>query len=159
MGTEMSLNTLAAEINILHESAQNAASSAIQYAARCGAKLNAAKEQLKHGEWLPWLEINCKVTHAQANRYRKLADEMPELLTDSNCSHGSNFDSIKTAIAYLASPDEVKEKVNASDSPVTEKQIKEWVAKQKELEERAEEWRIQYRPRLDCPHRARLGYG
>lgn len=51
-----------------------------------------------------------------------LSKEMPQLL-NSNTSHGTHFDSIKTAIAYLSAPDEVKAQVDESAEPVTEKQI------------------------------------
>ena len=54
----------------------------------------------------------------------KLASEMPQLL-DSNTSHGTHFDSIKTAIAYLSASEEVKAEVDASTEPVTEKLIKQ----------------------------------
>ena len=47
------LPALAAEINTLHDAANQAAATAIHYAARCGAKLNEAKAQCRHGEWLP----------------------------------------------------------------------------------------------------------
>lgn len=57
---------------------------------------------------------------------------MPEL---SNVSYGIHFDSINSAIAYLSAPDEVKEQVDQSPNPVTEKQIKELERKHRELEE------------------------
>jgi hypothetical protein len=46
----------------------------------------------------------------------KLSSEMPQLI-DSNWNRSSNFDSIKTAIAYLSAPDEVKAEVDASSEP------------------------------------------
>ena len=41
--------TLATEINLLHESAQQAAMTAVQYAAKCGEKLIQAKAHIKVG--------------------------------------------------------------------------------------------------------------
>ena len=88
----------------MHDSAQQAAMTAVQYAAKCGEKLIQAKAACAHGEWLPWLEANCCVTRRQATKYMKLASEMPELV-DSNGNRGSHFDSIRTAIAYWSAPD------------------------------------------------------
>lgn len=64
----------------------------------------------------------------------QLATEMPEL-AHSNGTRVSHFDSLRTAIAYLSAPDEIKEQVDNSPDPVTERQIKEWERKHRELEE------------------------
>lgn len=84
-----------------------------------GEKLIQAKAVCAHGEWLPWLEKNCRVNQRQSQRYMKLASEMPQLI-DSNWNRSSNFDSINAAIAYLSAPEEVKSEVDSSTEPVTE---------------------------------------
>lgn len=129
---------------------------AVQYAAKCGEKLIQAKAACAHGEWLPWLEANCKVTARQSQRYIRLASEMLQLL-DSNTTRVSHFDSLRTAIAYLSASEEVKAQVDQSPDPVTEKQIKELERKHRELEEekqllatRSEEWRKQYLAERDA---------
>lgn len=113
------MQTLAAEINILHEEAERHANMAVVYAARCGAKLLEVKSGLQHGEWLPWLEGNCHVAHRQAARYMKLATELPELL-DSNSSRETNLPSMRQALALIAADDETKaivqEKLDAGQS-------------------------------------------
>ncbi len=43
MSNELSLNTLAVEIDSLHDQANYHAGTAVVYAAKCGAKLNEAK--------------------------------------------------------------------------------------------------------------------
>ena len=145
---QLQLISLAAEINTLHDSAQQAAMTAVQYAAKCGEKLIQAKTACAHGEWLPWLEKNCRVSRIQASKYMRLSKEMPEISNDNRSYH---FDSINTAIAYLSASDEVKAEVDTSSEPVTEKLIKqlkvdhEKTLQQKaEVEQRAEEWRKQY---------------
>lgn len=46
---------------------------AIQFAIACGAALTAAKKQLKHGKWLPWLEGNVPaISEETAQRYMRL---------------------------------------------------------------------------------------
>lgn len=147
---QLQLISLAAEINTLHDSAQQAAMTAVQYAAKCGEKLIQAKAACAHGEWLPWLEKNCRVSYRQASKYMKLSSEMPQLI-DSNWNRSSNFDSINTAIAYLSASEDVKAEVDASPEPVTEKLIKQLKADKEqalqqkaEVETRAEEWRKQF---------------
>ncbi len=88
----------------------------------CGEKLIQAKAKCRHGEWLPWLEANCNVSQPQASKYVRLANNLPEL---SNYKSTYSLDSIETAIAYLSASDEVKEQVNNSPDPATERQIKE----------------------------------
>ena len=88
---------------------------AVQYAAKCGEKLIQAKAACAHGEWLPWLEGNCRVNRNQASKYMRLSKEMPEL---SNVSSTIHFTGIEAAIAYLSAPDEVKAQVDESAEPV-----------------------------------------
>jgi hypothetical protein len=153
MSNELQLATLAAEINTLHDSAQTAAMTAVQYAAKCGQKLIEAKEACQHGEWLPWLEANCRVARQQANKYMRLASEMPSLIDNSNVQHAVHlkFGDMDAALMYLSASEEVKEKIDAHDSIVTRNQIKTWEAEYKAAQEEnaktkqiAEEWRQQY---------------
>ena len=131
MNQELQLGGLAAEINTLHDAAEQMAKSALHYAARCGEKLNQAKAQVNHGGWLQWLEENCRVKERQAQKYMKLASEMPELI--SNTNDRSHFVDVNAAMRYLSAPDEVKQKADAHEGTVTEAQIKQW---KKEVEEK-----------------------
>ena len=136
MNQQLQLISLAAEINTLHDSAQQAAMTAVQYAAKCGEKLIQAKAACAHGEWLPWLEKNCRISYRHAQRYMRLATELPALL--SNTTDPSYFNSVEAAIAYLSAPDEVKAEVDSSPEPVTEKLIKQLKADhEKTLQQKA----------------------
>jgi len=97
----------AAEINLLHEAAEQHASQAVVYAARCGEKLIQAKASLGHGQWLPWLQGNCRVKDRQAAKYMRLAREMPELL-EPNSQLTANLPGLEHAVALLGVEDEVK---------------------------------------------------
>jgi len=128
------LNNLAFEINTLHEQAESYANQAVVYAAKCGAKLIEAKEQCAHGEWLPWLEANCRVKQSQAKNYIRVAKEYPQLL-DSNRQLTGVFPGIEQAISLLSAPDEVKEAVQEkldAGEHVTVKEIEELKRKLKE---------------------------
>lgn len=72
--SKMDLPTLAAGINEAHEQAVGAARTAIEHARQCGEMLLAAKAKVKHGEWLPWLEKNCRVKERQARNYMRVAE-------------------------------------------------------------------------------------
>ena len=109
----------------LHEAANQAAATAIHYAARCGAKLNEAKAQCRHGEWLPWLEGNCRVSHRHAQRYMRLAREMPELISNTTDPSHLKLGNLETAIAYLSADESVQALADQSPDPVTERQIRE----------------------------------
>ncbi len=102
--------SLAIEIDSLHDQANYHAGQAVVYAARCGVKLLEAKQALPHGEFQNWRDANCKVGERHARRYMKLAKEMPELLDDSKRTRVSVFPSIRQAMAILNAPDEIKSK-------------------------------------------------
>jgi hypothetical protein len=74
-------------------------------------KLNEVKAALPHGEFGMWLEGNCRVKHRQAQRYMKLANEMPHLLEANTSS--STFLGLEAAMTYLSAPEEVKAEVEA----------------------------------------------
>ena len=127
---------LAAEINLLHEAAEQHASQAVVYAARCGEKLCQAKEALGHGQWLPWLEASCRVKERQARKYMKLAREMPELL-DPNRHSSADLLGINHAIALLTADEEVKTEIQSrldAGESVTVREIEQLKRQLKQVE-------------------------
>lgn len=54
----VSLDTIASQANREHQFATNAACNALQHATRCGELLGKAKDDLGHGNFLPWLKTN-----------------------------------------------------------------------------------------------------
>lgn len=126
----------AAEINLLHEAAEQHASQAVVYAARCGEKLIQAKASLGHGEWLPWLEASCRVKERQARKYMKLAREMPELL-DPNRHSSADLLGINHAIALLTADEEVKTEIQSrldAGESVTVREIEQLKRELKQVE-------------------------
>lgn len=73
------LPTLAAQINERHGTAVRHAQSAIEAAIECGRLLTAAKTQVPHGEWLPWIEDNLSFAPRQAQKYMRVAQHAAEL--------------------------------------------------------------------------------
>jgi hypothetical protein len=70
--TALQLNQ-ASEINRLHDMALASANRAVDYAKQAGVLLLEVKRQLPHGEFMPWLSANVKVSERQAQRYMRSA--------------------------------------------------------------------------------------
>jgi hypothetical protein len=68
-----SLTDLAARIRGYHEATVAALGKSLEYGMAAGDLLIEAKAQLKHGEWLPWLEANCGLSERSAQVYMRLA--------------------------------------------------------------------------------------
>ena len=67
------LPDLARRIQKEHRAASDAASRAVQHARAAGQLLISAKQQLKHGAWLPWLREHCHLSTRAAQCYMQLA--------------------------------------------------------------------------------------
>jgi hypothetical protein len=65
--------TLAAEIRIELEAAGKSLMKAVEHAIAAGELLIEAKKQVRHGEWLPWLDENVEISERTAQAYMKLA--------------------------------------------------------------------------------------
>jgi hypothetical protein len=70
-GTELA--RLASEIRTEVEQADQAWQNAVGHAVRAGELLLEAKSQVKHGDWLPWLEANFSGSTRTAQGYMRLA--------------------------------------------------------------------------------------
>jgi hypothetical protein len=67
------LPVIAASINDHLASAEAATRRALEHAIAAGLLLIEAKELVAHGEWLPWLQANCRLSERQARTYMRLA--------------------------------------------------------------------------------------
>ncbi|MEW8230384.1 MAG: DUF3102 domain-containing protein [Candidatus Thiodiazotropha endolucinida] len=98
MAEEVQTSDLAAyqsKIRKHHNAAQAAADSAIKNALAAGKLLVKAKAEVRHGEWLPFLE-STGVNPRTAQRYMKLAKNEHLLKNDS-----ASFVSVTKALEYL----------------------------------------------------------
>ncbi len=101
----ISLATLASQINDHHDRATRHATSALEHARQAGELLQQAKQQVGHGEWLPWLSANCRVSPRQAQRYLKVANNWQAIAKND-------------AASYLTIDDAITS-TQQSDKPVT----------------------------------------
>ena len=76
------LPVLAAEIMRAHAEARRAAHMSLVHAIEAGEALLEAKEQMNHGEWLPWLRDNCEMSESTAQVYMRLAKYKDEVLAN-----------------------------------------------------------------------------
>lgn len=97
------LDTLGAEIRHEHEMATRCAIDALGHARAAGEKLIEAKGNLKHGEWLPWLEANFPATEQTARNYMRVATRWAEL--ESNGKRVFDLP-LRDALKLLAGPRE-----------------------------------------------------
>jgi Protein of unknown function (DUF3102) len=67
------LPVLAATISEHLEAAETATRRGLEHAIAAGQLLVEAKELVAHGEWLPWLQANCRLSERQARTYMRLA--------------------------------------------------------------------------------------
>ena len=73
------LTDLAGRINAEHEKCLSAARAAISHALEAGRLLIEAKAQLGHGEWIPWMQENCRFSERTAQAYMRVVRRLPEL--------------------------------------------------------------------------------
>jgi Protein of unknown function (DUF3102) len=68
------LPILAAEIRRAHGDVREALKTAAEHAVDAGRALIEAKSLVKHGEWLPWLRVHCRLPERTAQLYMHVAE-------------------------------------------------------------------------------------
>lgn len=108
-----------------------------------GRRLKEAKDMLKHGEWLPWLEQQTDISERQAQRYMKVFEEYGAAQLglfgpETNATTLSDLP-ISKALLLLSVPESEREdfaeEVNAE--AITTRELEEAIAARKAAEQRA----------------------
>ncbi|SRR5579883_153170 len=73
------LKVLAEHINDAHKRCSQALRDGLQHALEAGRLLLEAKEEVPHGQWIPWIETHCDFALRTAQAYMKIAKDMPLL--------------------------------------------------------------------------------
>jgi Protein of unknown function (DUF3102) len=120
-----SLTDLAARINAEHEATAIALTRGFEHAVVAGELLIEAKSQLRHGQWLPWLEANCRVSSRSARLYMQLARNRQELGQIGNVADLT----VQGAIRQLAPPQRYEPPPQLEDFE-DEDELWEWAAQQ-----------------------------
>jgi hypothetical protein len=95
------LPDLAARIRAEHAGVVATLQSSFVHAQTAGELLIAAKSQLKHGQWLPWLAEHCGIKKRTAQTYMKLAENREVL--ESKCADSALL-TIDGAVKMLSAP-------------------------------------------------------
>lgn len=119
------IEVITAEINFY----KNQAGEAIL---EIGRRLNEAKNQLEHGEWLTWLSERVEFSEASAQRFMRLAREYanPSPVTDLGASK---------ALVLLALPAEIREEFIAETHTVDGEELSVAEMSKRELEKAVRE--------------------
>jgi hypothetical protein len=95
------LDELAREINDGHRRCLEAMGNAIAVAVEVGGRLREAKESMKHGEWIPWVEANCDFGRRQASNYMRVHNER-SLLAEIQMGTGNSHLSLTGFVRIIA---------------------------------------------------------
>ena len=68
-----SLADLAARIKVEHTAVSTALNESVKHAIAAGELLIEAKDQIAHGQWLPWLDDHCTISERTAQLYMRCA--------------------------------------------------------------------------------------
>jgi hypothetical protein len=97
------LPVLAATINEHLEAAETATRRGLEHAIAAGLLLIEAKDLVgHHGEWLPWLQANCRIGPRQAQTYMRLARNRHKLTALKNAP--DSHLTIAAAVALVGKP-------------------------------------------------------
>ena len=78
------MNNSIYELNILHKNIEGKLKSTVRDAIIAGEILTKVKDDLPHGEFLPWIEKNCIFSQPTAHRYMTLFEYKSKLITVNN---------------------------------------------------------------------------
>jgi hypothetical protein len=96
-----SLVDLAARIRTEHDGAKAAVKRCVEHAIAAGEFLIEAKAQLKHGQWLPWLQERCGLNERTARRYMRVAKNKDKLGENGHVSDLSLRGAIDALTVHL----------------------------------------------------------
>jgi hypothetical protein len=96
------LPVLAATISEHLEAAETATRRGLEHAIAAGLLLIEAKELVAHGEWIPWLKANCRLSPRQAQVYMRLARNRHKLTALKNAP--DSHLTIAAAVALVGKP-------------------------------------------------------
>jgi hypothetical protein len=111
------LAELAGQINAEHQQAESALRTGLEHARRAGELLLQAKQQCRHGEWLPWLEANAHFTVRTAQGYMRVARRWLEI--EAKAKHVSHL-SYRDGLNLLVETGEGAEKATANPQDANE---------------------------------------
>jgi hypothetical protein len=101
-----SLADLAARIKAEHEAVGIALKDSVRHAIMAGELLLQAKDQVPHGQWLPWLRDHCTISERTAQLYMRVAKNRSEI--EDQIRNGVADLSLNEAVALLMLSSDVR---------------------------------------------------
>ena len=74
-----SLADIAARVKVEHTAVSSALKESLRHSIVAGELLLEAKEQVPHGQWLPWLQEHCTMSDRTAQLYMRVAKNRTEI--------------------------------------------------------------------------------
>lgn len=81
---ELTTDAVAKQLNELHASIERKLKSTVTDAIEAGRLLSEKKAELPHGEFLPWMKLNCSFSQQSASNYMRLFEHSDKLPTVGN---------------------------------------------------------------------------
>jgi Protein of unknown function (DUF3102) len=104
---------VAARIKTEHEAVSLSLKESVRHAIVAGTLLIEAKEQLNHGQWLPWLREHCGLSERTAQRYMQLIKHSDVIEAKSDTMSDLT---INGALALLTTPQIAEKAIVAAES-------------------------------------------
>lgn len=98
----MELVKYVSEINEEHRKCRDSMQAGLEHALRVGELLSEVKGNLKHGEFIPWVENNCEFSTRTAQTYMRVFKELPKLGNTQRVA----LLSLRSAVEQLTEPKE-----------------------------------------------------
>jgi len=113
--TKANLPALAMAIRQNIRKGEKSFASTVEFAIQAGKHLIEAKQLIKHGEWLDWLQNKCGIEPWRASQFMRIA----RACSDPNCAR-AQFGSLRQALAGLPKPTSKAQRQNKSKADEAE---------------------------------------
>ncbi|WP_061232527.1 DUF3102 domain-containing protein [Leptospira noguchii] len=110
------LDNIATELNRLHQSILTAGKNMVRFAIEAGEILTKKKDELEHGEFIPWVENNLNFKIRTAQRYMRIYEKRDQI-------NASMLTHLEDAYKLIAGPVAEEKELNSSTDNIDPKEV------------------------------------
>jgi hypothetical protein len=121
---QVSIVTAGEELNRLHAGIESKMRSTVQDAIRAGEILDRIKNQLKHGDFLPWIKSNCCFGQATAYKYLGVFNYQSKIISSVNLQEA--YKQVETLEAQARSSQEQQARLRIAEFTKTGQKPEGW---------------------------------